>query len=142
MSAFLEIWAGIAILAGAIVVGIAALGLIRLRDPFMRMHAATKAGVVGSGCLVYGAAWALGGGGVALDALIIGTLCVVFLLVTSPIASHALGRAAYVSGAPIASATVADALRGHLPAICSTSPRNARRASAARPHQRQPEPRS
>jgi len=115
MSAFLEIWAGIAILAGAIVVGIAALGLIRLRDPFMRMHAATKAGVVGSGCLVYGAAWALGGGGVALDALVIGTLCVVFLLVTSPIASHALGRAAYVSGAPIASATVADALRGHLP---------------------------
>ncbi len=115
MSALLEIWAGLAILIGAIVVGIAALGLIRLRDPFMRMHAATKAGVVGSGFVVYGAAWALGDGGVALDALIIGTLCVVFLLVTSPIASHALGRAAYISGAPIAAATVADALHGNLP---------------------------
>lgn len=115
MNALLEIWAGLAILVGAIVVGIAALGLIRLRDPFMRMHAATKAGVVGSGFVVYGAAWALGGGGLALDALIIGTLCVVFLLVTSPIASHALGRAAYISGAPIASATVADALHGNLP---------------------------
>jgi len=115
MSALVEIWAGLAILAGTIVVGIAALGLIRLRDPFMRMHAATKAGVVGSGFVVYGAAWTLGGGGVALDALAIGTLCVVFLLVTSPIASHALGRAAYISGAPIASATVADALLGNLP---------------------------
>lgn len=115
MSALLEIWAGIAILTGAVIVGIAALGLIRLRDPFMRMHAATKAGVVGSGFVVYGAAWALGGGGVALDALVIGTLCVVFLLVTSPIASHALGRAAYISGAPIAPATVADALHGNLP---------------------------
>ncbi len=115
MSLILEILAGIAILAGAIVVGIAALGLVRLRDPFMRMHAATKAGVVGSGLIVFGAAWALGGGSVALDALIIGTLCVAFLLVTSPIASHALGRAAYMSGAPIAAATVGDALRGHLP---------------------------
>ncbi len=115
MSTLLEIWAGLAILTGAIIVGIAALGLIRLRDPFMRMHAATKAGVVGSGFVVYGAAWALGGGGIAIDALVIGTLCVVFLLVTSPIASHALGRAAYISGAPIAPATVADALHGNLP---------------------------
>ncbi len=137
MSALLEIWAGLAILAGAIVVGIAALGLIRLRDPFMRMHAATKAGVVGSGFVVYGAAWAIGDGSVALDALVIGTLCVVFLLVTSPIASHALGRAAYISGAPIASATVADALHGNLPRnlfdIAPQRTARARRASSSIP---------
>ncbi|MCM0018467.1 MAG: monovalent cation/H(+) antiporter subunit G [Tagaea sp.] len=89
----------------------AALGLVRLGDPFMRMHAATKAGVVGSGLVVLGAALALG----EPAGWAIGVACVLFLLVTSPIASHALGRAAYVSGAPIAPETVADALSGALP---------------------------
>lgn len=111
MSAAIDILAGLAILAGSFVVGTAALGLLRLRDPFLRMHAATKAGVVGSGLIVIGAALAIGGAA----ALVLGVLCVVFLLVTSPIASHALGRAAYVSGAPIAPETFADALGGILP---------------------------
>ncbi len=90
MSAAIDILAGLAILAGSFVVGTASLGLLRLRDPFLRMHAATKAGVVGSGLIVIGAALAIGGAA----ALVLGVLCVVFLLVTSPIASHALGRAA------------------------------------------------
>ena len=111
MSFVIDIIAGAAILSGSIVVGVAALGLVRLRDPFMRMHAATKAGVVGSGLIVIGSALALGG----LVAFVLGSLCVVFLLVTSPIASHALGRAAYVSGAPIAPETLTDALGGVLP---------------------------
>jgi monovalent cation/proton antiporter MnhG/PhaG subunit len=111
MIAVADAIAGGVILAGSVVVVVAAFGLIRLEDPFMRMHAATKAGVVGSGLVVLGAALALG----QPAGWVIGAACVLFLLITSPIASHALGRAAYVSGAPIAPRTVADALSGVLP---------------------------
>lgn len=136
MIAVVDIVAGGAILAGSFVVGVAALGLVRLGDPFMRMHAATKAGVVGSGLVVLGAALALGDpAGWA-----IGAACVLFLLVTSPIASHALGRAAYVSGAPIAPGTVADALSGALPRnVFDIAPgRTARARGADRPSSVQP----
>jgi monovalent cation/proton antiporter MnhG/PhaG subunit len=111
MSTLLSLLAGICILGGAMIVAIAAFGLLRLPDPFMRMHAATKAGVLGSGLVMLGVGLSLGSGG----AVITGLAGVAFLLATSPLASHALGRAAYVSGAPIASATVADALNGVLP---------------------------
>jgi monovalent cation/proton antiporter MnhG/PhaG subunit len=111
MSTLLSILAGICILGGAMVVAIAALGLFRLPDSFTRMHAATKAGVLGSGLLMLGVGLSLG----SASAIITGLAGVAFLLATSPLASHALGRAAYVSGAPIASATVADALSGVLP---------------------------
>lgn len=111
MSAILDIAAGLLIIVGSSVVGLAGLGLIRLPDPFTRMHAATKAGVVGSGMVMLGVALSLG----SLSAIVTGLLGVAFLLATSPIASHALGRAAYTSGAPIAPSTVADALAGVLP---------------------------
>jgi monovalent cation/proton antiporter MnhG/PhaG subunit len=111
MSAVLGVLAGACILGGAMIVAIAAFGLLRLPDPFTRMHAATKAGVVGSGLVMLGVGLSLG----SVSAVITGLAGVAFLLATSPLASHALGRAAYVSGAPIASATVADALSGVLP---------------------------
>jgi monovalent cation/proton antiporter MnhG/PhaG subunit len=111
MSTILNLMAGVSILGGALIVAIAAFGLLRLPDPFTRMHAATKAGVVGSGLVMFGVGLSLG----SVSAVITGLAGIAFLLATSPLASHALGRAAYVSGAPIASATVADALIGVLP---------------------------
>lgn len=110
MSLATEILASALILVGSAVVALAALGVARLPDPFTRMHAATKAGVVGSGLLLLGAAAALGTAGAWLTAL----AGIAFLLATAPIAGHVLGRAAYVTGAPIAPATVIDALSGVL----------------------------
>jgi len=137
MIALFEVAAGLLILSGATVVGIAGLGLVRLPDPFMRMHAATKAGVVGSGLIMLGAALAIG----SVGALITGVLGVVFLLATSPIASHALGRSAYISGAPIASATVADALAGVLPRdVFDITPGRALRRRLASPNRETPTP--
>ena len=92
------------------IVALAALGLARLTDPFMRMHAAAKAGAAGAGLLLIGAGLALGTPGALLTAL----AAVIFLLLTVPIASHALGRAAYVAGAPLGAASMADALSGVL----------------------------
>jgi monovalent cation/proton antiporter MnhG/PhaG subunit len=130
MTAILDILAAALILTGGLIVAIAGLGLLRLPDPFTRMHAATKAGVLGSGMIMFGVGLSLGGAGAVLTA----GAGVLFLLLTSPIASHALGRAAYVSGAPIAPATVADALSGVLPRnVFDIAPGRVARSAAARP---------
>lgn len=101
-----DILGAVLVVTGAAVVALAGLGVARLPDPFMRMHAATKAGTVGSGLLLLGAAVALATPGTALTAM----LAIAFLVITAPVASHALGRAAYVAGAPIAAATTTNAL--------------------------------
>lgn len=106
-----EIFAALLLLAGATISLIAAIGVARLPDAFLRMHAATKAGVVGAGLTLVGVALAFDSG----DAWFRVSLIIVFLLVTVPISSHALGRAAYVGGAPMWSGTVVDELKGVLP---------------------------
>jgi monovalent cation/proton antiporter MnhG/PhaG subunit len=90
---------------------VAAVGVLRLPDAFTRMHAATKAGTLGAGLVVLGSALALQGAVTIATAL--ATLFI--LLLTVPLASHLLGRAAYVSGAPFWGGTEGDALEGTLP---------------------------
>lgn len=97
-------------LAGVVFLFAAALGVLRFPDALQRMHAATKAGTVGAGLTVIGAVLSLG----RLDAAIIGTLTVMFLLLTVPVAGHLLGRAAYVSGAALVGLGATDALKGVL----------------------------
>ncbi len=98
-------------LAGVAFLFTAALGMLRFRDVLQRMHAATKAGTVGAGLVVLGTVLALN----TAAAIIIGALTVVFLLLTVPISGHLLGRAAYVSGAPLVGIEDKDALQGVLP---------------------------
>jgi monovalent cation/proton antiporter MnhG/PhaG subunit len=130
MSAAVEILAALLLVAGASVVALAALGVARLPDPFSRMHAAAKAGVAGAGLLLLGAGLAFGTTGAILTA----AAAVVFLVLTAPLASHALGRAAYVAGAPLGAASVADGLAGVLDRrVFDIDPaRTARRQAAAR----------
>lgn len=110
MSALREVLAALLLVGGATVVALAALGVARLPDPFSRMHAAAKAGVAGAGLLLVGAGLAFGTAGALLTAI----ATVGFLVLTAPVASHALGRAAYVAGAPLGAASVADAMSGVL----------------------------
>jgi monovalent cation/proton antiporter MnhG/PhaG subunit len=96
-------------LVGVAFLCIAGLGVIRLSDPFQRMHAATKAGTLGAGLVILGTVTAHG----ATDATIVGVLTIIFLLLTVPVAGHLLGRASYVSGARL-SLRGDDALEGIL----------------------------
>ena len=75
---------------------VAAIGLIRLSDPLQRMHSATKAGTLGTALVVIGAMMI---GDVARP--MTGVLTILFLLLTLPIGAQLLGRAAYLSGAPM-----------------------------------------
>lgn len=106
-----EVLAALLLVLGASIALIAAIGVARLPDAFLRMHAATKAGVVGAGLMLVGAGVAFDSGGAWLRV----GLIVLFLLVTVPISSHALGRAAYIGGAPLWSGSGDDALAGVLP---------------------------
>ncbi len=104
-------WIGaLLVLAGAAICLVAALGVVRLPDFFMRMHAATKAGVAGSGLVLLGVAAIDGSASTWIKAV----LAVLFLLMTTPVAGHLIGRAGYVSGVPMWRGTRQDALEGVL----------------------------
>jgi multicomponent Na+:H+ antiporter subunit G len=96
-------------LIGAIFTFIAALGVVRLPDLFMRMHANTKSATLGVGFIMLGAAVYFGDITVTTRALAV----VLFLIITAPISSHLLARAAYFSGIPLWEKTLSDDLRGH-----------------------------
>jgi monovalent cation/proton antiporter MnhG/PhaG subunit len=88
---------------------VATIGVIRFRDPFQRMHAATKAGTVGAGLVLAGTAFSQD----SVDGVVIALVTILFLVATMPVAGHLLGRAFYISGAPLLSQQ--DALKGVLP---------------------------
>jgi multicomponent Na+:H+ antiporter subunit G len=107
-----EVLVAVLMVAGAGFVLVAALGVLRLPDLPMRMHAATKAGALGAGLLLLAVAAGAPGAGVAVRAL----AALAFLALTAPVASHAIGRAAYRAGEmPLWEGTVTDELRDAAP---------------------------
>jgi multicomponent Na+:H+ antiporter subunit G len=85
------------VLLGAIFLFSAGLGMLRMPDAFTRIQAGTKASTLGNMLVLIGVAfyhpdWWLE------------------LLLTNPISSHALGRAAHAIRIPMARATETDAL--------------------------------
>ena len=83
------------VLVGAAFMLIAALGLLRMPDLLMRMHAATKAGTLGAALLLFAVAVAYADTGVTVRAF----AAIVFLFLTAPVSAHVIGRATYRAGA-------------------------------------------
>jgi len=79
---------------GAVMLIIGGVGLIRLNDVFTRMHAAGIIDTLGAGAVLAGL-MIQGGLGIVTIKLV---LIVVFILFTSPTATHALARAALNGG--------------------------------------------
>ncbi len=104
-----EILAYVLMTAGVLFIFIAALGVLRLPDLFMRMHANTKSATIGVGLIMLGAAVYFGEITITTRAMAV----VIFLLITAPISSHLLARSAYFSGIPLWDQTLSDDLRGH-----------------------------
>jgi multicomponent Na+:H+ antiporter subunit G len=101
----IEILGSILVLLGALFHFSAGLGMLRMPDVYTRMQAGTKASTLGNtlvlmGLAVYQPGW-------SLKLLIIAY----FVLMTNPVSSHALARAAYAIKMPIAGNTGIDALR-------------------------------
>ncbi|WP_342071146.1 monovalent cation/H(+) antiporter subunit G [Yoonia algicola] len=80
---------GIFLLMGGFFALIAAIGVLRLPDVLTRMHASTKAGVLGSSLILIGGAIYLAE--TEVTARVVATI--LFLMLTSPIGAHMIGRA-------------------------------------------------
>ena len=86
--------AGILILIGAGFTLTASIGLLRLPDLYTRMHAASKAGTLGSCVVLLALALQSNDAAIALRAV----AGIMFFLLTVPISSHLLAKAAHGAG--------------------------------------------
>ncbi|MBE0685192.1 MAG: monovalent cation/H(+) antiporter subunit G [Anaerolineaceae bacterium] len=96
-------------LLGSFLVLVAGIGLLRMPDLFLRMSATAKAGTLGTGLMVLGAAIHFNEFAIYTRAIAL----IAFLFVTAPVAAHMLGRAAYFDGVPLWKGTIQDDLYGH-----------------------------
>lgn len=94
---------------GAFFILVAGIGLIRMPDIFLRMSASTKAATLGVGCVLLGVAVSFG----EFVTFVQAAATIVFLLLTTPIAAHLIGRAAYQDGVPLWKGTKFDDLQQH-----------------------------
>ncbi len=94
------------LLSGALFALVAALGIVRLPDLYTRMHAASKAGTVGSGLLLFAAG--IESGEIAVFARALAGF--VFFILTAPVAAHLLARAAHKTGYRLLRPSVRDDL--------------------------------
>lgn len=87
------------------------LGLVRLPDVYNRLQAATKCVTLGTCGILVGVLLLAGPGAVGWKAL----LCAVFLLLTAPVAAHAISRGSRRAGIRLWSGSVGDALEIAIP---------------------------
>lgn len=85
---------------------VAAIGVLRFPDIYMRLSAASKASTLGTSFILAAVAFFFDSASVAGKAIAI----IVFTMLTAPVAAHMLGRAAYFSGEPLWKKSVRDEL--------------------------------
>ena len=96
---------GLAIIAvGVIFDLLGCIGLVRFPDVYNRIQAGTKCVTLGVCLILIGTIFIAETNPTRLKAM----LCMIFILVTSPTAAHALARAARVSGIPLWDQSVVD----------------------------------
>ncbi|MEN0021452.1 MAG: monovalent cation/H(+) antiporter subunit G [Planctomycetota bacterium] len=93
------------VLIGAFFATLAGVGIIRMPDLYTRMQSATKAGTLGVACIAAAAVAHFQ----TVSSLIEGSLIIVFLFATAPVASHLIARSAFVAGTPLWTRTTLDA---------------------------------
>ncbi len=93
---------------GAVFMLLAAIGVLRMPDLYLRMSATSKAATLGVICVMLAAA--LHFSDFAVTARIIAII--VFLILTAPVAAHKIARAAYLAGPNLWPGTRRDELRG------------------------------
>ncbi len=103
------VWvASLLAIGGAFFTFVAGLGTFRFPDLYMRMHAATKAGSLGLGLFLAAIAILHPDPHVVLKCVAI----IGFIFLTSPVAAHLIGRAAYLHKTKLSERTRSDALAG------------------------------
>lgn len=99
---------GSLLLIGSAFALVAAIGLLRLPDLYTRMHAASKAGTLGSGLVLVALAIFTDDTAIATRAI----AAIVFFLLTAPLSAHLLAKAAYAAGYRLWDQSVHDDMAG------------------------------
>ena len=94
------------LISGVVFAMVAAIGIIRFPDVFMRLSANAKAATLGSSFIL--GATALHFDDVRVSAKI--AAIIAFLVLTGPVAAHMIGRAAYYGKVPMWKGTICDEL--------------------------------
>ncbi len=105
----LKIAGAILTLIGSVFIFLGGLGLVRMPDLFNRIQTGTKASTLGT--ILSLAGLALVNEGWIWKILII----IVFVLITNPVSSHVIARAAHHRGVKLTSKTVTDMLEEDAP---------------------------
>jgi len=95
--------ADVLVVAGLAIMTIGVYGLVRLPDAYTQLHAASKATALGVALLLMSAAFEGGGALIARSVVVIA-----LLTVTTPVASHAIARAARRRSEPMRSPDAVD----------------------------------
>jgi multicomponent Na+:H+ antiporter subunit G len=101
---YVQITGAVLVLMGATVLLIAAIGLLRMPDSYLRVQVGTKASTAGVALIMLG------------FALIVPSwfgklfIIIVFVMMTNPVSSNVLMRAAHKTGHPMSPKTVVDHL--------------------------------
>lgn len=103
-----DVISAILLVSGSLWVIIAALGVLRMPDLFLRMSATSKAASFGVSLIMLGVAIDVNELGTTTRALAV----IAFIFLTAPVAAHMIGRAAYIVRVPLWSKTVCDELYG------------------------------
>mgnify|MGYP006282714995 CR=1 FL=1 len=93
---------------GAAFVLLAAVGILRMPDLYLRISVTTKAATLGIGLILICVAVYFGEAPIATRALAI----IFFLLLTAPVGAHLIGRSSYFVNTPLWKNSVRDDLKG------------------------------
>ena len=96
------------LIAGSLFMLVAAIGVVKLSDVYMRMHAITKAASLGAILMLASVSIIYVQWIVWVEALMV----VVFVIITAPIASHMIAKAAHKTGMPKGPGYIMDELEG------------------------------
>ncbi len=103
-----DIIVGIFTFLGTIFVLLAAVGMIRMPDTYLRISVTTKAATLGMGFLLI--AGAIYSNDLAITAKILAI--VLFILLTAPVSAHLIGRTSYYSGVKLWKGSIVDDMEG------------------------------
>lgn len=103
-----DIIVGILAFLGTIFVLLAAVGLLRMPDTYLRLAVTTKAATLGIGLLMIAAA--IYSYDLALTAKVLAII--LFILLTAPVSAHLIGRTSYMAGVKLWKNSVMDDLKG------------------------------
>jgi multicomponent Na+:H+ antiporter subunit G len=93
----IDVVASLLLVAGAFFCLVAGIGIVRMKDVYARMHAATKAGTLGLAliCIAF-----------MLEAdtwlqVVEAAFVFLFMIASAPVGAHLIGRAAFRTGVPV-----------------------------------------